>query len=130
MSSDELRRIREEIVLRHIAGENDRDLEAVMATFTRPRYEIIPSAMVYDGDKAVRHMILRQWDELPRMHYSAEGIYHGRDGLIVETRTTCPGSEFDMLSVNMFGFEGAGLVLERCYFDRTLFATQLETVGR
>jgi hypothetical protein len=34
MSSDDLRRIREEIVLRHIAGENDRDLEAVMATFT------------------------------------------------------------------------------------------------
>ncbi|MGX9793014.1 nuclear transport factor 2 family protein [Mycobacterium sp. MMS18-G62] len=130
MSPDELRRIREEIVLRHIAGENDRDLEAVMATFTRPRYEIVSSAMVYDGDEAVREMILRQWDDLPWMRYTAEGIYHGRDGLIVETRTTCPGSEFDMLSANMFGFEGPGLVLERCYFDRTLFATQLETVGR
>jgi hypothetical protein len=78
MSPDELRRIREEIVLRHIAGENDRDLEAVMATFTRPRYEIVPSALVYDGDEAVREMILRQWDELPWMHYTAEGIYHGR----------------------------------------------------
>ena len=130
MSSDELRRIREEIVLRHIAGENDRDLEAVMATFSRPRYEIVPSATVYDGDEAVREMILRQWDDLPWMQYTAEGIYHGRDGLIVETRTTCPGSEFDMLSVNMFGFEGAGLVLERCYFDRALFAAQLETVER
>jgi hypothetical protein len=130
MSSDELRRIREEIVLRHVAGENDRDLEAVMATFTHPRYEIVPSAMVYDGDEAVREMILRQWDDLPWMRYSAVGVYHGDNGLIVETRTTCPGSEFDMLSVNMFGFEGAGLVLERCYFDRTLFATQLETVGR
>jgi hypothetical protein len=130
MSPDELRRIREEIVLRHIAGENDRDLEAVMATFTRPRYEIVPSAMVYDGEEAVRGMILRQWDDLPWMRYSAEGIYHGDNGLVVETRTTCPGSEFDMLSVNVFGFEGAGLVLERCYFDRTLFATQLETVDR
>jgi hypothetical protein len=30
----------------------------------------------------------------------------------------------------MLGFEGPGLVLERCYFDRTQFATQLETVGR
>lgn len=127
---DDLREIREKIVLRHIAAENDRDLEAVMATFTRPRYEIIPSAMVYDGDEAVREMILRQWEEMPRMHYSAEGIYHGPDGLVVETRTTCPGSEFDMLSVNMFGFEGAGLVLERCYFDRALFAAQLETVDR
>ncbi|MDX1884152.1 nuclear transport factor 2 family protein [Mycolicibacterium sp. 120270] len=127
---NDLRQIREEIVARHIAGENDRDLEAIMATFTHPRYEIIPSATVYDGDEAVREMILRQWDELPRMHYSAEGIYHGPDGLIVETRTTCPGSKFDMLSVNVFGFEGTGLVLERCYFDRGLFATQLEALAR
>jgi hypothetical protein len=128
-AASDLRRIREEIVLRHIAGENDRDLEAVMATFTRPRYEIVPSAMVYDGDEAVREMILRQWDELPWMQYTAEGIYHGPDGLIVETRTTCPGTPIDMFSVNLFGFDGTGLVLERCYFDRMLFAAQLELLN-
>jgi hypothetical protein len=130
MSGADLRRIREDTVLRHVAGENDRDLEAVMATFAHPRYEIIPSAMVFDGDAAVRQMILRQWDELPRMHYAAEGIYHGADGLIVETRTTCPGTDFDMLSVNLFGFDDDRLVLERCYFDRMLFAEQLKTVSR
>jgi hypothetical protein len=124
------RRIREDIVLRHVAGENDRDLEAVMATFTHPRYEIIPSATVYDGDAAVRQMILTQWDELPRMHYIADAIYHGEHGLIVETRTTCPGTDINMLSINMFGFDGTGLILERCYFDRMLFAAQLETMSR
>ena len=129
MSTDDLRRVREEIVLRHVAGENDRDLEAVMATFAHPRYEIVPSSTVYDGDEAVRQMILRQWDELPRMHYTAEGIYHGRNGLMVETRTTCPATDIDMLSVNLFAFEGAGLVLERCYFDRMLFAEQLKTLS-
>jgi hypothetical protein len=125
-----MRRIREDIVLRHVAGENDRDLEAVMATFTHPRYEIIPSATVYDGDAAVRQMILTQWGELPRMHYIAEGIYHGEHGLIVETRTTCPGTDINLLSINMFGFDGTGLILERCYFDRMLFAAQLETMSR
>ena len=129
MSTDDLRRVREEIVLRHVAGENDRDLEAVMATFAHPRYEIVPSSTVYDGDEAVRQMILRQWDELPRMHYTAEGIYHGHNGLMVETRTTCPATDIDMLSVNLFAFEGAGLVLERCYFDRMLFAEQLKTLS-
>ena len=127
---DELRRVREELVLHHIAGENDRDLEAIMATFTHARYEIVPSAMVYDGDEAVRRMILQQWEELPRMRYTAEGIYHGEQGLAVETRTTCPGTDFDMLSVNLFGFDGSGLVLERCYFDRSLFAARLEAINR
>ncbi len=128
-AGSDLRRIREEIVLRHVAGENDRDLEAIMATFTRARYEIVPTAMVYDGEQSVREMMLRQWSELPRMHYTAEGIFHGEHGLMVETRTTCPGTPIDMLSVNLFGFDGAGLVLERCYFDRTLFAAQLELVN-
>ncbi|OBB47406.1 nuclear transport factor 2 family protein [Mycobacterium sp. 852002-51961_SCH5331710] len=130
MSGADLRRIREATVLRHVAAENDRDLEAVMATFARPRYEIVPTATVYDGDAAVRQMILQQWEELPRMRYTAEGIYHGPDGLIVETRTTCPGTAFDMLSVNLFGFDGDRLILERCYFDRMLFAEQLKTVSR
>lgn len=125
----ELRRARERLVLRHVAGENDRDLEAVMTTFTHPRYEIIPSATVYDGDHAVREMILRQWEELPRMHYTAEAIYHGQCGLVVETRTTCPGTPIDMLSINLFGFEGSGLVFERCYFDRMLFAAQVQSAS-
>lgn len=130
MSGTDLRGIREATVLRHVAGENDRDLEAVMATFAHPRYEIIPSAMVYDGDAEVRQMILRQWDELPWLHYTAEAIYHGPDGLVVETRTTCPGTDFDMLSMNLFGFDGDRLILERCYLDRMLFAEQLRLAAR
>ncbi|MCV7257184.1 nuclear transport factor 2 family protein [Mycobacterium shimoidei] len=130
MSSADLRRIREEIVLRHVAGENARDLGAVMATFTHPRYEIVPSATVYEGDAAVRQMIVRQWAELPLLHYTAEAIYHGPDGLAVETRTTCPGADVDMLSINVFGLDGTGLILERCYFDRMLFAEQLKDVKK
>lgn len=127
MTADEdLRAVREELVLRHVAGENDRDLEAIMATFTHARYEIVPTATVYEGDEAVRAMILQQWDELPRLRYTAEGIYHGAPGLVVETRTTWPETGVDMLSVNVFGFAGADLVLERCYFDRMLFAAALQ----
>jgi hypothetical protein len=128
MSTNELERVREELVLRHVAGENDRDLDAIMSTFTHARYEIISTATVYDGDAEVRQMILQQWEELPRMHYLAEGIFHGEHGLVVETRTTCPGTDLDVLSVNLFGFEGSGLVFERCYFDRMLFTSALEAL--
>lgn len=122
-----LRRFREELVLRHVAAENARDLEAALATFTHPRYEIIPTGMVFDGDEAVRAMLLQQWADLALLQYSAEGIYHGDNGLIVETRTTAPGTPIDMLSINLFGFRGPDLVLERCYFDRMLLAAQLES---
>jgi hypothetical protein len=118
-----LQRIREEIVLRHVQGENDRDLEAVMATFTHPRYEIVPSGMVFDGKDAVRAMLVQQWADLPPVRYSAEAIYHGEHGLVVETRTSAPG--IDMISVNMFGFDGDGMILERCYFDRMQVSAQL-----
>jgi hypothetical protein len=124
----DLHRRREALVLQHVAAENDRDLEAIMATFTHPRYEIIPSATVFDGDEAVRQMILMQWEQLPRMHYIAEEVFHSVSGLIVETRTTCPGTPIDMLSINVFGFDGDGLILERCYFDRMLFAAELAKI--
>lgn len=126
----DLYRRREALVLRHVAAENHRDLEAIMATFAWPRYEIVPTAMVYDGDAAVRQMILTQWEQLPRMHYAAEAVFHSADGLVVETRTTCPGTAIDMLSINLFGFDGDRLILERCYFDRMLFAAELEKAVR
>lgn len=122
----ELYRRREALVLRHVEAENRRDLEAIMATFTRPRYEIVPTATVYDGDAAVRQMIMTQWEQLPQMYYAAEAVFHSADGLVVETRTTCPGTAIDMLSINLFGFDGERLILERCYFDRMLFAAELE----
>jgi hypothetical protein len=125
-----LQRTREALVLRHVAAENARDLEAVMATFTRPRYEIIPTGMIFDGDDAVRAMLLQQWRNLPLLQYSAEGIYHGEDGLVVETRTTASGKTIDMLSINLFSFRGPDLILERCYFDRMLLAAQLQAITK
>jgi hypothetical protein len=121
-----LRGAREDLVLRHVAAENARDVEAAMDTFTHPRYEIIPTGAVFDGYEAVRAMLLQQWADLPRLQYAAEAIYHGEQGLVVETRTTAPGTSIDMLSMNLFGFRGPDLILERCYFDRLLLAEQLE----
>jgi len=121
-----LRGAREDLVLRHVAAENARDVEAAMDTFTHPRYEIIPTGAVFDGYEAVRAMLLQQWADLPRLQYAAEAIYHCEQGLVVETRTTAPGTSIDMLSMNLFGFRGPDLILERCYFDRLLLAEQLE----
>lgn len=121
--------IREKIVQAHVQAENNRDLEAAMATFTRPRYEIIPTGEVFDGDEAVRGMLTAQWQATPPLIFSGEGFYHGPDGLMVETRTRSRDGKVDMLSVNFFGFEGPNLVLERCYFDTALFLAEMAKLG-
>lgn len=120
---------RARLVARHVEAENDRDLEALMATFTHARYEIVPTGVVFDGDAAVREMQLQQWAALPRFVYRVEAVFHGPDGLVLETRTSLPETDFDMLSINVFGFVGADLVVERCYFDRMLMAAELEKIG-
>jgi hypothetical protein len=124
----DLRARREALVLEHVAGENERDLERVMRTFARPRYEIVPTGVVVDGDEAVRAFLLAQWASLPPVTYHALAVFHGPDALVVETRTVgrrADGIPIDMTSVNLFGFEGEGLVLERCWFDQVTVARQL-----
>jgi ketosteroid isomerase-like protein len=114
------------VVLEHVAAENERDVDRAMRTFLRPRYEIVPTGDVFEGEAAVREMLVQQWETLPPVTYEALAVYFGDEGLVVETRTVgsrSDGHPIDMTSMNLFGFEGDGLVLERCFFDQV-------TVGR
>src|SRR5438309_133531 len=45
---------REAIVREHMESENRHDFDTTIATFAHPRYEIIPTGDVYDGEDAVR----------------------------------------------------------------------------
>lgn len=116
------------VVLEHVAAENERDVDRAMRTFHRPRYEIVPTGAVIDGEEAVRAMLLAQWEDLPPVVYEATSVCFGEQGLMVETRTSgrrTDGAPIDMLSVNFFGFEEDRLVLERCFFDQVTVAQQL-----
>lgn len=109
-------------MLEHVRAENARDVDAVLATFTRPRYEIVPTGAVHEGESAVRSMLEGSWAALPDdVQWGADAIYHGDDGVVVVTRTTgtAPdGTPIDFTSVNLFEFDGLDLVSERCWFDR------------
>ena len=116
------------VVLEHVAAENERDVERAIRTFLRPRYEIVPTGEVHDGEDAVRRMLVQQWAVLPPVTYEAVAVYFGGAGLMVETRTVgtrADGHRIDMTSVNLFDFEGEGLVLERCFFDQVTVAREL-----
>ena len=116
------------IVLEHVAAENARDVDRALRTFDHPRYEIVPTGLVYDGVEAVRRMLLDQWSAMPVVTYTPLSVYFGDEGVMVETRTAgtrSDGIAIEMTSVNLFGFRGDRLVLERCYFDQVTVAQQL-----
>jgi ketosteroid isomerase-like protein len=115
------------IVLEHVEAENQQDLERAMATFHHARYEIMPTGDVADGDDAVRALLSANWAAMPGLRFSAAGVFHGPDGVVVETHTTGEheGRPVDMMSVNLFLFEDDRLVCERCYFDQVTTAANL-----
>ena len=54
MASAELRARREAIVREHMESENVHDFDTTIATFGHPRYELVATGEVYDGEEAVR----------------------------------------------------------------------------
>jgi hypothetical protein len=50
----ELRAARERLVRERMNSENVHDFDTTMRTFAHPRYEIIPTGEVFDGEEEVR----------------------------------------------------------------------------
>ena len=54
LSPEALRAERERVVSRHMEAENELDFDAVIDTFSHPRYELIATDRVFDGEEEVR----------------------------------------------------------------------------
>ena len=119
-----LQQLREQLLHEHVDAENHYDVDRVIATFTHPRYEIVPTGAVFDGEPEVR----RYYAESPRIghsRYEVLRLHHGDDAVVVELRThptagAAAGAP-DLLSAAVFVFDGPDLVCERVYFDRAQF---------
>ncbi len=128
---------REAVVRRHMEAENVHDFDAVIDTFEHPRYELIATGQVHDGEEAVRAYFAAtrgafpdQRNELVALHSTDEGVW----------------VEFDLLGTHegeFLGFEPTGrdfrvrmaafcefgerdqIVAERVYFDSLSILSQL-----
>jgi hypothetical protein len=54
MPSADLRARREAVVREHMESENAHDFDTTIATFGHPRYELVATGDVYDGEVAAR----------------------------------------------------------------------------
>ena len=130
-----VRERREAIVREHIEAEERQDVEAVIATFHAPRYEV--NGEVSDGEGAVRDLLEELLTAFPDFHVEVETFHHSDDALILEGRVTGThngpfagipptGRRVEYAGAAFFLFEEDRLLCERLYFDS---ATILQQIG-
>lgn len=137
MLSEDVRARREQVVLDHFRDEVDQDWDAVLSTFPHPRYEIVPTQTVHDGDGEVRGYYHDTRRAFPDQHHEMIALRHADDAVVVEFHllgthlgpfgaVPPTGSKFKVRMTAYFVFdEHEQLVTERIYFDQLTFIRQL-----
>ena len=132
----DLRARREAIVREHMESENAHDFDTTIATFGHPRYELVATGDVYDGERAVRAYFAESRRAFPDQRNEVVALHHADDAVIVEfdllgthlgpLRALPPtGRAFRCRMSAHFVFDGDRLVCERVYFDRLTIMRQL-----
>jgi steroid delta-isomerase-like uncharacterized protein len=132
----DLRATRERIVREHMESENRHELDVTMRTFHRPRYELIASGDVYDGEDEVQRYFDETRSAFPDQRNELIALHHADDAVIAEftLRGTHDGSfrglpptgrAFECRMAALFLFEEDRLVCERVYFDQATIMRQL-----
>ncbi|GAA4023020.1 hypothetical protein GCM10022247_54130 [Allokutzneria multivorans] len=137
MITDEVRAAREKLVLDHFQDEVDHRWDDVLSTFPHPRYEVIATMTVHDGDAAVRGYYHETRVAFPDQHHEIIKLRHTDDAIVVEFwlmgthlgplgKIPATGSEFRTRMTAYFIFdEDETLVCERIYFDSLTLLRQL-----
>ena len=131
-----LRELREAVVREHMESENRHEFDVTMSTFGHPRYEIVPTGDVYDGEEEVARYFAESRAAFPDQRNELVKMHHADDAVIVEfdllgthlgeLRGMPPtGRSFTCRTLAIFEFEGEGIVCERVYFDAATIMRQL-----
>ena len=132
----DLRQRREAVVREHMDSENRHDYDATIATFGHPRYELIATGQVFDGEEEVRGYFAGSRAAFPDQRNELKALHHADDVVIVELdllgtntgpflRQEPTGKSFRCPMTALFFFEGDGIVCERVYFDAGTILAQV-----
>ena len=130
-----LRQRREAIVRQHAEAENRRDVEATVATFHQPRYEV--NGTPSDGEQAVRELLQGLMTGFPDFHGDITTLRHADDAVVMEVTITGThdgewggipptGRRIEVPVAAIFEFNEDRLQCEKVYMD---FATLLTQIG-
>ncbi len=68
----------------HMASENVHDFDTTIGTFAHPRYELIATGEVYDGEDAVRGYYAESRTAFPDQRNEVLELHHADDTVVVE----------------------------------------------
>ena len=130
---------REAVVREHMESENEHDFDTTIGTFAHPRYEIVPTGDVYDGEAEVRRYFAETRAAFPDQRNEVIAMHHADDGVIVEfdllgthagdlAGMAPTGREFRCRMAALFLFDGDRINCERVYFDSGTILRQLGLV--
>lgn len=133
-----LRERREALVREHMESENRHEFDVTMGTFDHPRYELIATGDVHDGETEVAAYFDESRTAFPDQRNELVALHHADDAVIAEFdlkgthdgpyRGIPPtGRSFTCRMAAFFLFEpgGEGIVCERVYFDSATILRQL-----
>jgi steroid delta-isomerase-like uncharacterized protein len=123
-------------VREHMESENHHDFDTTIATFAHPRYEIIATGDVYDGEDEVRGYFAETRTAFPDQRNELIALHHADDAVIVEfdllgthlgplRSLPATGRAFSARMTAFFLFEDDRICCERVYFDQTSVLRQL-----
>jgi steroid delta-isomerase-like uncharacterized protein len=132
----DLRAKREALVLAHTDAENRHDVEATLATFHSPKYEVIPFAGTFDGAESVRALLDGVMRGFPDFRVVLYRLHHADEAVVVEGALTgtqhgewvgipATGRAMNLPFVGVFDFDDDRLLCERVYFDHSTLLRQL-----
>jgi ketosteroid isomerase-like protein len=119
------------VVREHMESENVQDFDRTIATFAHPRYELMATGEVFDGDAEVRDYFARSRADFPDQRNDNSVLRSIDDGVVVEFDLlgthAALGTSFRSRMLAMFLFEEGGdrIVCERVYFDTASIRQQL-----
>jgi steroid delta-isomerase-like uncharacterized protein len=134
--TDSLRETRDRIVREHMESENRHEFDTTLATFRHPRYELVATGEVIDGEAEVARYYEETRAAFPDQRNELIAMHHAEDAVIVEfdllgthdgvfRGVPATGRSFRCRMAAVFEFEGEELVCERVYFDAATILRQL-----
>ncbi|MFY0580727.1 ester cyclase [Cystobacter fuscus] len=84
MLTEQVREARQQLVLKHFHDEVKQNWDDVLSTFPHPRYELIPTLTVHEGDSRVRGYYRETRIAFPDQHHEIIALRHSDDAVIVE----------------------------------------------
>jgi steroid delta-isomerase-like uncharacterized protein len=137
-TATDLRDRREAVVREHMESENRHEFDVTLGTFGHPRYEIIPTGDVFDGDAEVMAYFDETRTAFPDQRNRLLELYHADDAIIVEfdlmgthlgafRGLPATGKAFTNRTLAIFAFapDTDRIVCERVYFDSAAILRQL-----